>query len=168
MSLWQKLKNLLKSPARNALLAANVKELEEKIIQLEKNLCDPRKVLEKIMKRGISFYDYDNVDNLADKIIYYNNIQKVLNNESFMNEYSHFLADMIQEVATSQEVVHRDKQLRYSINGVQTFIERLQDLTNPVEKESTKDDLHAVIWALSLLGQNQEKNKLWRINSLLN
>lgn len=145
MSLWQKLKNLLKSPARNALLAANVKELEEKIIQLEKNLCDPRKVLEKIMKRGISFYDYDNVDNLADKIIYYNNIQKVLNNESFMNEYSHFLADMIQEVATSQEVVHRDKQLRYSINGVQTFIERLQDLTNPVEKESTKDDLHAVI-----------------------
>ncbi len=137
MSIWQNL--------RKAVRRDDVSSLHRRIWELEKQLSDPRYVLEKIFKRGIVFYDYDKIEDKAEKIRYYNSVKQILENDAFWNEYNHLVADMIQEVATSEEDRHRDKALRFSINGLEVFKERLESLTDPVDKEPTKDNLNDVI-----------------------
>ncbi|MFA6071899.1 MAG: hypothetical protein WC810_25265, partial [Janthinobacterium sp.] len=116
MLIWEKIKKVLKKEDV-------VKKLQLRVWELEKNAVSPTKVLENVFKRGVVFYDYDNIEDKTDKINYYKSIQLILNNDAFWNEYNHCLADMIQEVATSEDDRHRDKMLRFSINGLEVFKE---------------------------------------------
>lgn len=113
----------------------------KKIKKLETDLKDPRKVLEAIMERDLNFYDYEKLEG-QDKLNYYLDIQRVLTNKAFENEVKSHMADMIQEVAVSQDEEHRDKKLRFSINGLKCFLERLNDIQDPRKDEPTTDDIY--------------------------
>lgn len=112
-----------------------------KIKKLEKQLSDPRKVIEKVLGRGVDWYDWEKLDYQA-KLNYYSDIQRVLTNEAFGNEVKHYLGDLIQEIAMSDNQPNRDKIMRYSINGLKAFIERLEEMQDPKIDEPTTDEVH--------------------------
>ena len=99
----------------------------KKIKELEENSKSPSKIIEAVLGRGINWYDYEKLD-LQKQINYYNDAQRILCNETFANETKYFLGDLIQEIAVSEAVINKDKMLRFSINGLKTFIERLEHI----------------------------------------
>jgi hypothetical protein len=121
-----------------------LKNLKEVLRSYGVPKTSPTKVIEAVLRRGVNWYDFEKLD-LQKQVTYYNDIQLVLQNQAYMNEVNHFLADLIEEVAKSDSEHNRDKMLRYSINGIQVLHERLGDIQDPRAKEPTKDTIHDVV-----------------------
>lgn len=116
----------------------------QKIKELEKKAADPRRVIEKVLERGVDWFDHDKLPP-NEKINYYRDIQRVLTNTAFENEVKHYLGDLIQEIAMSANENNRDKMLRYSINGVKALIERMEEIQDPATENPNTDDIHSTI-----------------------
>jgi hypothetical protein len=114
--------------------------LEAKVAELEAQRKSPKAVIEAILGRGIKWYDWNELAKESDKVDYYDEIQYALNNDALWNEVNHFLNDLISEVAKSDNEPHRDKLLRYSINGLDCLRERLEEIPNPQANKPDDDD----------------------------
>lgn len=105
---------------------------------------DPEKVIEVILKRGIRWYDWEKLD-FPKRQSYYLLIQSALKNEALRNEIEHFKADLIEEVAKTEADYNKDKQLRFTINALETLIERLESMQEPTNSVPTTDDIYEVV-----------------------
>jgi len=107
------------------------------IKELNKDRESPSAVIEAVMRRGIVWYDYTELQ--KDKqAIYYKDAQEFLKNETIMNERKHFINDLVQEIAMSSENFEDVRDLRMTINGIETFFERLDDILDPSEPPKTE------------------------------
>src|SRR5437867_3491215 len=94
-------------------LYKKVKELERDNKQLNIDLAlskmkqsQPEEMVRLILKRGIDWYDYQNLDKQA-WLNYYNDIQQVVNSEAFNNEVFHFLKDMMEKGFTESADINQ-------------------------------------------------------------
>lgn len=90
----------------------------------------PALVIERIMKRGIEWYDYNELNGNAKKE-YYNNIQAVLKNEAFFNEINHLIADQVEYIARESKNHEDTTNIRMTINAVDLIKQRLEEIQNP-------------------------------------
>ena len=123
----------------------------EKLIQANEILKDsiirmatPEVVLYRTMKRGIAWYDYNEL-NPNQKRAYYNDIQSVITNESFINELNHLVADQVEYIAR-ESTNHQDTMLvRMTINAIDMIKERLESISDPKVPEPTAEEIHEAI-----------------------
>ena len=120
------------------------KDLLSELDDLRELLKSPSAVIEAVLERKISWYDWEELD-IAKKQKYYREIQMVLESEALKNEINHYISDVVEEIAYTDADSNKDKILRYSINGVKALMERLTSLRDPKEKEPSEKDLHSVV-----------------------
>lgn len=123
----------------------------EKLIQANEKLTKdilgrstPELVIRKVMGRGIAWYDFNDL-NINQKKSYYNDIQAVITNESFINEINHLVADHVEYIARESKS-HEDTMLvRMTINAVDMIKERLESIPDPRVPEPTAEEIHEAI-----------------------
>jgi hypothetical protein len=104
----------------------------------------PELVLQKIMGRGIAWYDFNTL-NPNQKRSYYNNIQAVITNESFINEINHLIADQVEYIARQSKSHEETMNVRMTINAVYMIKERLESIPDPRVPEPTAEEIHEAI-----------------------
>jgi hypothetical protein len=108
------------------------------------NRAIPELVLQKIMGRGIAWYDFNEL-NPNQKREYYNNIQAVITNESFVNELNHLIADQVEYIARQSKSHEDTMNVRMTINAVDMIKERLESIPDPRVPEPTVEEIHEAI-----------------------
>lgn len=108
------------------------------------NKATPELVLQKIMGRGIAWYDFDTL-NPNQKRTYYNDIQAVIKNESFINEINHLIADQVEYIARQSKSHEETMNIRMTINAVYMIKERLENIPDPRVPEPTVEEIHEAI-----------------------
>lgn len=101
-------------------------------------------VLEKIMKRGIEWFDYDKLDENAKKR-YYADIQAVIKNGSFINELNHLIADQVEYIAREAKNWDEVMNIRMTINAVDMIKERLESVPDPRQPIPSMDNIDEAI-----------------------
>lgn len=124
--------------ARKILIEEN-DSLKLSVKRLQSHICSPQDVIAQVLKRGISWYNYEELD-LGKQAEYWSRAQDILRNPVFLNELHHFEADLVQHIAKQAKDFQEVRDLRYSINGIETFQERLQHIKNPTRVESVDED----------------------------
>ena len=104
----------------------------------------PEKVIENILQRGISWYDYRELAE-AKRVTYYSDAVNVLENNTLKNEINHLLSDLVQHIAKKSTDFQEVRDLRMTINGVELLRERLSSIENPLKPENPDEDLHSSI-----------------------
>jgi hypothetical protein len=95
-------------------------------------------VIEKVMKRGINWYDYSELSD-NDRKIYFNEIQSVITNKSFINELNHLLADQVEYIARESKSHEDTMNIRMTINAISLIKERLESVIY-IEPEKPSDE----------------------------
>lgn len=101
----------------------------------------PSQVLSAVLKRDLTWIDYEKLT-FEEQKLYYIKIQQVLNNDAFQNEIRYLLADWVSELAQTDPDPDIDKPLRWSINGLELLLERLRSIENPVINEPSKENIY--------------------------
>lgn len=135
----------------------HIKELSDYIVQVKtenyqlrqllddlNKLSQEEKVIEKIIRRGIEWYDWKEL-NEAERKTYEQNALNILRNNVFQNEINHTVADLVKEIALKSQNWEEVKDLRMTINGIELLRERLSDVSEPKEREKTFNNLDDVI-----------------------
>ena len=78
----------------------------------------PEMVLEKVMDRGIEWFDYYALKPNEQKM-YYANAQSVLRNKTLINESNHLIADWVEYIAKHSKDFNEVMNLRMSINAIE-------------------------------------------------
>lgn len=116
--------------------------LKRRIVQLEKQLGDPRFVVEKVLDRGIVWYNaQDSTKEHRRK--YYAEAQQILNSDVFNNLINFLIATQCQE-----QVRQYNPQIKYNpirdvqmmINAFELLREELESITDPEKEPSLKND----------------------------
>lgn len=117
-------------------------ELKEKIKDLESRPATF--IIEKLLEKKISWYDYKELD-FYGRREYYHNAQSILDNPVFKNEIQHILSNTIKHIAEKSKNHEETQGNRMSINGLKVLQERFESIEKPETQEKTKDNLHDVI-----------------------
>lgn len=115
-------------------------ELQKRVYNTDKLSM---KAVESVIKRGIHWYDYEALGG-EQRLAYYQNAQSILNNEVIQNELKAYSNDLMTDIACKSEDYDKVRDLRMSMNGAQTLIERIGDIT-PVPEEEPSKEPHASI-----------------------
>lgn len=107
------------------------------------NDVNANKVIEKIIKRGIGWFDLETLS-LAQRKQHYGNAQSILRNETFKNEFNHLVADFVQEIARKSASFDNVLLLRAGINVLEAFRERLEAIPDP-ENITNQTDLTSAL-----------------------
>lgn len=97
----------------------------------------PQAVIEAMLGRGIRWYAYEDLE-LAGQVTYFSNAQIVLSNETLRNEVNRYMSDLVEEIATKATDYAAVERLRYSVNGVQCLLERLDGIIDPRKPDLSK------------------------------
>jgi hypothetical protein len=100
-------------------------------------------VIKEILGRDIEWYDYQKLKSDA-RVAYYNEAQKMLRGEVFNNEIKSFVTDLMKEIAMNSENFDKVIALRFSINALEAFRERLEMISDPTRSED-KENLTSAI-----------------------
>lgn len=101
-------------------------------------------VIEKIIKRGIGWYDWSELDNQKKKE-YYNEIQSVVKNKSFINELNHLIADQVEYIARESKSHEDTMNIRMTINAVDLIKSRLENIHDPSVPKPSLEEIHEAI-----------------------
>lgn len=93
----------------------------------------PEEVIEAILKRGIKWYDYKELD-FASQLSYYNNAVLARNNEVLVNEVKHALSDLVTHIANKSQNFEEVRDLRMTMNGMQLILDRLESIEKPKDE----------------------------------
>ena len=124
-----------------------IKEYQVRVAKMNANI-----VLEKILKRPISWFDYEEREEDYQKE-YHNKAKELLENPVFQNEFNAFIVDMTKAVLTETDddrLLKGDEDklllIKYSLNGLKAFEERIKSIKIPEkkEKENFKDLVEAI------------------------
>jgi len=102
------------------------------------HVCSAEKVIDKILKRKIEWFNYDLLEG-REKEEYYKKTQEILNNPIFHNEIKHFFADVVQHIAKTSKDFEEVRDLRMTMNGVEALLERMERIQNPLKQESVDE-----------------------------
>ena len=133
MKLYNPFKRINELLEDNRGLANALMEMAES----SKKRISPETVVNEILGRGIDWYDYKDLG-FAEQISYWNDTQSLIKNNVLMNEYGHFLATMIKEMAKDMNV-EQLKYARFGIVTMEAFLEHLKQINNPDKMETTKE-----------------------------
>ena len=137
--MWKK---ILDKITKQKQYRAEIKRLKEKVNELIETSGDPKFVVEKIMDKGLEWYDYQELKP-EDKKAYCVEAQTVLKNRILNNEINYLVSDLIKEIAMRSKSFEHVRDLRMTISGAKLILERLADIVP--DKESTKSNLLAEI-----------------------
>lgn len=112
----------------NALMAAT---------ENSKKMTTPEDVMKMVMGRGIDWYDYKELG-FAGHVSYWNDIQAVLKNNAFLNEYNHYLAEMMKEMAKDM-TIEQIKYARFGVVALEAFLQHLREINNPDTNDTTNE-----------------------------
>lgn len=124
-----------------------IEEYQVKVTKMNANI-----VLEKILKRPISWFDYEEREEDYQRE-YHNKAKELLENPVFQNEFNAFIVDMTKAVLTETDddkLLNGDEDklllIKYSLNGLKAFEERIKSIKIPEkkEKENFKDLVEAI------------------------
>ena len=124
-------------------MKAQNRRLVEDIARLHHELREPRYVAEAIMGRGINWYNYEELP-YDQRMLYYNNAQSVLRNETFQNEIKTIFSDWVNHLATQSKDWNEVRDIRAMMNGVDMLRKRFAEIKNP-EKQVSKENIHEAI-----------------------
>jgi hypothetical protein len=127
-----------------ALRAGKIKELES-VLKTITNKATPELVVEKIIRRGIDWYDYEDISDINHKRQYFHNAQSVLKNETFINEIKHLLADQVEFIARESRSHEETMNIRMTINAIDLIKERLESIYDPDKDKPSTNNLHSAI-----------------------
>ena len=109
-------------------------KIKGKVIDLDvlnkSSRIHPKFVVEKLLRRGITFFDNDSLP-YAEKKQYYNDARGALRNKTLMNEINHMVADTVEHLAKSSQNFEEVERLRMSINFAALLQERLANIQDP-------------------------------------
>lgn len=105
-------------------------EANVKLMKTVLGKSTPELVVEMVMRRGIGWYDYDELDGNAKKA-YYNDLQAVITNKSFINELNHLFADQVEFIAKESRNHEETMNIRMTINAIELIKERLEGIGDP-------------------------------------
>lgn len=120
------------------ILNERIKGLEEanRVLIVEyqkiKNKSTPELVIEKLMERGIRWYDYQAPDkDIASRLQYFNEAQSALRNGTLINEINHLIADTIEYISKDTKTFEEVDRARRTIVGIELLKERLENIFDP-------------------------------------
>ena len=116
-----------------------IKQLEEsnqilsqelsRYTEISNSLISPETVMISVLKRGLDWYDYNELE-MSQKKSYWSDARAILSNSTFINEYNHFIAERIKEIAKDLNV-EQIKYSRFGIVAMEAFKEHLEHIVNP-------------------------------------
>jgi len=127
-----------------ALRGNKIKELRAEINRL-KHKSTPEIVVEKVMRRGIEWYDYNDIKDINQKRDYYHDAQNVLKNPVFINEIKHLLADQVEFIARDSQSHEDTMNVRMTINAIDLIKERLESIYDPDKNKPSTNNLYSAI-----------------------
>jgi len=110
---------------------------------LKNKVGDSRYVVEKIMKRGIGWYDY-NLLKPNEMKEYYADAQSALRNKTLINELNHIVADAVEYISRDSKNFDDVEKIRMTINAVDLIKQRLEGISDP-NKSVSKNNIHEAI-----------------------
>lgn len=121
-------------------LELEIYSLKAKLLVAERKIGNPKYVVEKVLKRGVNWYDINQVESEEQRRNYAKQAESILKNEAFKNEINSIIADLINFCA--KESPNHDKTLgaRMSINAFELLRERLENITVFEEKKTPELD----------------------------
>lgn len=130
--------NKLKTELENA--QWEIYSLKEKLSEAKEKYSDPKYVVEKVLGRGLNWYDINQIESEEHRRNYAKQAESILKNEAFKNEINSIIADLINFCA--KESPNHDKTLgaRMSINAFELLRERLENITVLEGKETPEID----------------------------
>lgn len=132
-------------------LAADNKFLTEaleanvKLMKVVHSKSTPELVVERVMRRGIGWYDYEEILNENAKKAYYNDAQSVVKNSAFVNELNHLFADQVEFIAKESRDHEETMRIRMTINAIELIKERLEGIYDPAKTPPTIDEINEAI-----------------------
>jgi len=100
-------------------------------------------VVEKVMNRGIKWFDYNSLST-TEKKQYYADAQNILRNKTLANEINHLIADAVEFLARDAQNFDQVKDMRMEITALELLRERLSNLEDP-EKRKIEFDENAIL-----------------------
>lgn len=131
---WRVLKILGESEEKN-------RQLLDEALRASAEAASGIACVEAVMKRGIEWFDYANLDFDA-KLTYYNDAQSILKNWAFVNECDRLKADWARFCMAEARDFEGVRDMRMCVNALELVVERLGSIEDPRKRES-KDELHA-------------------------
>lgn len=131
--MFKRIKELLTIEKRNNLLTELVKEQKKIITKLQGEVGDPKKVVESIFKRGIDWYDYEELKEESRKN-YVLEAQSILNSKAFNNEFSFLVSKKLEDLVLEAKDFKDVRDFQMIICGMELFRERLSDIFIPDKK----------------------------------
>lgn len=119
------------------------RKLTEEIFRLQRELRDPRSVVEAIMRQGIEWFNYEELP-YADRVQYFNDAQTIIRNKTFQNEVKCLFKELIDHLATQSKDFPEVRDLRATMNGIDLLRKRFSEIKNP-EKTVSKQSIHEAI-----------------------
>lgn len=127
MNPFKRIKQLEKA---NSILSGEIVRYEA----LLKSYISAETVIAGLMQRGLNWYDSKELD-YSNQVSYWNEAQALLKNEVFINEYNHFMAEMIKEIAKEVDV-ETIKYARFGPLAMEGFKNHIESISNPKREES--------------------------------
>ena len=100
-------------------------------------------IIKEIIGRGIEWYDYRKLDKGVWRE-YKNNAHWIAKNETFNNEISHYIADLMKFMSYESKDFDQVLHTRTAIIVLETLRERLSSIEDP-DINKTKENIHEAI-----------------------
>jgi len=117
--------------------------LKEKVNNLQELVGDPKFVVDKVLGRDLAWYDYKQLK-AADRVIYWQNAQAIIKNDTFKNEIKHTCSDLINEIAKESKSFKHVIELRMTINGLMLLKDRFEDISSNDDKPKNTEPFKEV------------------------
>jgi len=126
---------------RNNKQQAIIKHLQDK-------LSDPRLVINNVFKKGIQYFNADELPK-SEQRTYYQECQTILESRAFNNIKNYLIATITQESVKGhnpQDGLDRVRDAQMSINGMELLTEEFEDFPNPDNTEQKpKEDINTYL-----------------------
>ncbi len=127
----------------NENLKARAEYWEKKANELA-NKSTPELVIERLLERGIGWYDYKSLE-MSEQRTYHGDVQVILSTKAFKNEINHYMSDIVQEIAKTSRSFEDIMQMRMLITSMLAFRERLESIENPDKPKPKVTNPHSVM-----------------------
>ena len=119
-----------------------LEQREKELLQFTTLKANPVFVVNKIFSKDLSWFDYDELPNIADKVAYYEAAQQILRSNVFLNEYNHLVATGAKAALLDSLSNQGLRDFQMTINGMELLMQRLQSIKDP-RSHTTNKDPHA-------------------------
>lgn len=139
---------LLALQKENKELLKRNKNQQHIIKELQTKLSDPRLVINNVFKKGIKYFDAEELSKNEQRK-YYQECQTILESRAFNNIKNYLTATITQESVKGhnpQDGLDRVRDAQMTINGIELLTEEFNDFPNPDEiKKKVNEDVNQML-----------------------